>query len=152
MTNKFPLVALLFLAGCPKSADGCLGVKWGDDANQVVAKLHLSGGTWTPWNGGEGFETYSDWYHPLEIFSHQAFVELVRNGERLAGMRLFFMPCDVQERRALERDVRREFDISANPDYPDDFPYATFSDESVVHFEADSTRCAFTLTNGEFGK
>lgn len=131
--------------GRPK---GALGVRWGDDADEVAARLGVACPSREAWLGGEGFETCQDTDHVVRAFGGEAFARLVVREGRLAGLQLIFQNCS--DRWDELRDaVRSEFGLSSEGETD---IYETWSTGELIRFVNDGDFCILTIAGTTFGK
>jgi hypothetical protein len=128
---------------------GLLGVSWGEDAEAAAAKLGLACARWTPWEGGQGFDSCFDIDHPVDVFGHKSLVRLFRRDRLLQALSFRFLHCG-GIREALTKSVGIEFQMTTGQDTP----YKVFENGTVVRLDYDSgdDTCRLTLTGSEFGK
>lgn len=132
---------------------GLLGLTWGDDAAASAQRLGLTFKTWDAWID-PAFETGIDLDQPRAALGAEGLVRLVRvGGKELEGIQVVYRACagDDARKRQLREGLRRELHLNS-PDV--EVPYEVWSDNSLVHFVADTRddTCTLTVAGPRFGK
>jgi hypothetical protein len=133
-----------------KKPKGMLDIKFGDEASAAITQLGLVCGQWDLWEGGQPFQTCFDFDHSINVFEMQAFVRLIREGSKIAGLQLIFPNC-AERWDHLRDSVRREFDLSTESKTD---VYVTWGSGEAVHLLHDesSTSCTLTIAGAQFGQ
>jgi hypothetical protein len=125
-----------------------LGVAWGEEAGQVVARLGIACKGWYEWSGGQGFEVCNNLDSTLSVLGRDAQASLIRTESELHGLELAFVDC-ASEWAQLREAVRDKLDL-VESDTKD--LYQICLDGEVVHFMPSGNGCTLVLASPRFGK
>lgn len=128
--------------------DGMLGFMWGDNSEEVIIQLGVSGGFWNPWLGGQGFEIYSGSETVISFLGRQCRICLVRHATNLAGMQFIFDDCFGHQTELINK-VRNAFDLERS----DSEPYHVWRTGELVRFSQNQEqgKCVLTVAGPIFG-
>src|SRR4051794_7017168 len=93
-----------------RTSNTLLGIEWGSDAEDTLARLAFVGGSWRPWPGNGGFEVFSSSEAPVKVFGEAADLHFIRHGAAIEGVQAVFRQSGNCQRIAIK--VRRQFDLT----------------------------------------